>query len=874
MAFITLYSFYESGQIKIVIYDSDNPSYISHYEYPGTYDGSPPRPPDGTQVGGYYCQPGTFNRYTYKAKSTAPYAYYEVLPNSSFCGYSPPACDIMEVSFTVTDETGIGANDGTVNMFATSSYGGIVYYLSNGAPLDSNTTGYFTGLAPDEYIVDAIDSNFCVARASGVVEPFDTTKTHYKYRLEFAGIDSANDWELRLYDQRNNYDSELYPIDISGTESPVIIRMANDEEDKVTAIISKEVEINLWFTGLDFTTEEFTNAPERQWFCELYKNGVIEFRGWVLPDETQDEYADAPYVFTLKATDGLPSLKGNSWGDGSGGNGYTPSQVPQYALTKWFDMLCQCLNQLGYEYGNVIIVSSLQYDETYNANLWADIATWSDLLYDSEGIPIDTYSALETLLIGLRLQMFQYRGGFILLNWNDMYYLGNSIKFTDFLKAFYELSPTTGDVVTTGITVQQPSLQLTGYSLPVAPINPIQSLNYDKAYNIKGDVEFNILALLYNNPSFEIGAVEGELPTGFTISPANISAYSHEDATAYDGSWELRVQGALELLRSGPVDLPVLQGDTQFLFMLSDDRRVYPPAIVIDQVNKKINVSFVWRPIKYSDDENVSPTYGIFFTDGTSGNQYLYSTNTKNEYGSGWFDTNHPHAFTFIDQRIDDYVAWNNFSVSTDVFPESGLGTVNFAFTCPMRTLFFTLTEPDDGVVHTIDYDQLELTLSDANDAYSKQTGETHTLSAVTTQAEYKEVDLKLFTYPQNKRIAGNLFTDTPYIDGDVANLWNFQLKSLDTVEGLAATVSRSIARQYARNMQKFEGDVKASYLDFYAVYLLSFYESKKFMPFSLELDCRNCTGHVVLVEIDDSDIQSVYTYRGKYQKSARRNNN
>jgi len=859
--FVTLYSFAQSGNLYSVYYDTDNPTYIN-YNLIGTYVGTLPPPTAGTQVGAPYCL-GT-DKYVYKAQIAIPYANYTLELNSPYCGYTPPACDIVEVSYSVTDETDIVANNGSVNMFAVSSFGGIIYYLFN-ADLSvdlSNTTGYFTNLAPDTYTIKAQDLNGCSVQETAIVSPFDNTKTHYKYRLLTPNIDGTITWECRLLDMRNNYLIADYPIDLKGGETPIYISQKLNEEDKTSAFAVKTVDIQLHYDQT-FATDEFNLAQERQWKCELYKNGVLEFQGWILPDQTQDYYQDAPYSYTLQATDGIPSLKGNSWGDGSGGNGYSASQIPQYGLTEYMRLIKQCLDQLGYNYGDVIIASSLRFNNTYNANIWRNMATWSDILYSSEGEPIKTYDALEKLVKGMRLCLLQHRDKFVLCNWNDLSYLGNGLKLDEYIKSFYELDlyfSGTGSINQIGIgnQVEQPVLNQVGFDWPIKPTNPVQPLNYDKAYNIKGKVDFDLLALLYTNPSFEVGAVEGELPINWGVHGSTLNAYLHNTLEAYEGEWVFRLQWINEL-------------SLQYVELL--DAGYY-----IDQPNKVANISIKWREGNHPplpDDDNITIAYRVIFKVQSSGNVYIFAEGANFEDGIPKWIPYTASIFSNSKQRVTDYIAWNSYSQSTTAFPEDGLGYLNVWLNAPQN-----LNPNNDftgvGMNMIIDYDIFELSINDANEAYSKQTGETHSVNSINgiPQANTKELSLDFFTYPNNKRIAGNIFTQLPYIDGLVQNKWNYALKTLDSQDRLPAAIVRSIARNYGRPMYIYEGDFKSDYVQFYSMFKLRFYENKIFMPMSLELDCRMGIGKLTLYEVSDEDIQAQYTYRAIYEKSARKNVN
>jgi hypothetical protein len=890
MAFSTIYTFFSGTQQIQVIRSDDDPTYIS-YNVLGPTGAPNNQPPEG-QTMQVICS--GYDQYTYKAKNFIPYATFSVIPNSGSCGYTPPACDIYVQSFVVTDETAPDANDGTVNMFAISSYGGIVYYLygSGTGLLASNTTGYFTGLAPDTYTVDAIDANPCEVQGIGTVQPFDdTTLTHYKYKMEFTSANGTITWQVRLYDMLNNYLKTDYPKEVDGAEASLILSQRNQEEDKTSAIVSKTASIVLLFDGDIFTTEEFTDAIERQWYVEVYNNDEIEFKGWLLPDETQDYYEDPSYFITLTATDGIPSLKGNTWGNGTGGNGYSTSQYQQYGLAKWADLVKQCLDQLGYDYGNVTILSSLRFNNTYSTSLWNDIGTWSDILYDGDGVALDTYSALELLLSGMKLCILQHKGKFVLVNWNDVSYALNSLKATEYNLAFYE----TDLVSLVGTSPVAPMYQAVGIAKPIQPINPPQNLNFDKAYNIKASINFNLLALLYTNPGFEIGSIEGEIPTGFSYSTGTIVGSGLTQTDAYEGGWSFKIG---------------TNGRAVNVYLENNN----PPGFIVDQQSKAVGLSFMWKvPYLAADPAFGKPAgyvydVAIVFIDGTSGNAYFLETTDSqsidyydyNESGEEPQDAPVENKWTALLSRyfsegdafgvkgrpVTDNTGWNSFDVTTPQLPETGQGL----FTVRLYGVKIQLFDPENypallstqkkrGFYLSSDtgyylIDNLQITTQDTQTTYNKQIGEVHTVTAVTSspQADVKELDLKLFTYPTNKRVAGNVFSTTPYTDGEVSNNWNFALKTLDAPDRLPAIIAKAFARTYQRRMYIFEGDFKSPYAAFYGIFTIEKYPNKIFMPYQIDLDCRNETGHIVLIEIDDNEAQNVYKYTPVYEKSSRRN--
>jgi len=896
--FVTLYTFQStegSRPLITVMRSTLDPTYITFNSNTGS---GPSQPPVDTIVG-IICQPGTFDRYTYKVQVAAPYAYYSVEHNSTFCGYVPPACDIREISFEVTDETNPGANDGTVNLFCTSSFAPITYFMSPPLPdpPQTNTTGYFTGLKPGtSYYINATDTNECNIHHDFVIRAFSDDYTHYKYRLQFPSANGEIEWELQLYDMRHAYLKTEYPKDVIGGDDPVVYKIADPQEDKFTPIVCKQLDITLLFTGNDFTVEEFATAPEQTWYVQLMKDDEVEFKGYLLPDEMQDMYADAPYMVLLKATDGLPSLKGNLWGDGSGGKGYGTYQIQQYGLTKWCLLLKQCLDQLRYDYGDVHIVSSLRYNNLFTSSLWFIISTWSDILYDSSGVPVSTYDALSLLMQPMKLTIVQDKGEFKLINWNDLTYINNGVVSSTYAQCFYRIFHDFSGIVNNDPDVPY---GLIGFDTPMKPLNPPQTFNFDKPYNIENDCSFNILALLYENPSFEIGAVQGELPPGWVNHSGVCPAYCNYDpltpdvgSGALDGNWELKIEGYDATM---------------------DNYIETEPGFSVDQANQLLNISFGWKPASTAGDQidghdvGMVFSFGIIFIDGGSGNVYCLMNNPNVNLSETDYLGGHTGAFN-PDKPIwaplslvyntegdmagikgsptTDFIGWQNFQITCPPFPETQRGQILIRFYPPVYQQYDSanwniinpgakqnIFEPT-GIRHDkyVLIDQLNITLSDASNQYNLQTGEKHITTVVTglPTADVKQNDLKLFTYPPNKRVAGNIFYGTDYLTAVVANTWNFALKSLDKLDRLPATITKAYARQYQRPMYKFDGEILAPYLSYYAVYGLRYYEGKLFQAFSIESHLRLNKHTVTLIEICDDESQTTYQYVPEYERNAR----
>jgi len=912
MAYVTLYTFFRPASylgpdaLVTVIRDDTDLTFIDFYTTSAI--GGPGQPPEGTTIS-VICEGTT--KYTYKVKSTFPYATYETEVNSYYCGYTPPTCDIFIKSFKKTDETGVGANDGTANLFAVSSFAPITYYLYDhlGVLITSNAIGLFAGLAPGDYSIKAVDTNPCTVEQFFTIVAYDPSLTRCKYRMQFKSILGGVTYRLDFLDQKHQYDPATHPIYLDGTDTPLKKTTANPNEDKTEPILATTLDINIWHTGIINVENEFAKVDERTWFMQLYKNNVLDFQGWLLPDQINDNYADPNYPLSFTATDGLASLKGSNFGDptiftidSNGNKVYTQL----YGLFGWSYLVRVCLDWLNYDYGNTTIVSSLQNAGAYDEQFWSNVSTWGDNYYDSSGNPLDVYSALSNLLKSVKLTICQVNGAFVLCNWNDLWYIDKGLQAADYNLAFYTFNADMSGIINTG--VNQPALMPIGATRILKPIKPMQTINYDLSFGImKAVVDFSILALLYENPSFEIGAVQGDLPPDYNHSEGTITAYlNHDPVTstigsgAYDGEWEIKVQG------SG-IPSPV----NSFFENPS-------PFFNVDQANKLLNISFVWK-VPPNSNTLFGNAMGYVFSfvaiyiDASSGNAYfLKPTPAKSisyfDYASNGHHPPNQPSQTIWEHLSDtyytegdacsikgipttDYIGWQSYSITAPIFPESQIGTVSVRFYGVKAQLYDTskylLLGFDNPIfrdsffidVDTTDpgyylLDQLNITLSDASTSTNLQIGETHTVTNVTnySKAETKQIDLTLFTYSPNKRLAGQFMYGLTYDTAVTMNALKFKLQTTALKGRLPMAVINSWARTYQQPMNIFEGEIKADNVPFYGVYQLDGYDGLLFYPFSVSADLRNSEVHIVIVAFDDSDAQVIYNYTAKYQRNSREN--
>lgn len=879
----------------ITVYYEEGTSQINNYTI--TKTGNYEYYPQGSVITSF-CTTGSTTETVIRGLDAQPYAEFTTLPNSVNCGYVPPPCDLtFKATPNITDETATGANDGTLQAFASSGFKIISYNLnstSGGANYSSNN-GMFTQLPPGTYTLTAYDANNCSTSTAVQVHAYDVNATHLKYKFEFEDINGDYLNRVEFHNMKLNYNSTEYPKAISeGDTKPLVYKQALQSEDKTEVFAPSSITVNL-LAGDVFTVEEFALADERTWFVKWYQGEILRFQGWLLPDEVKDEYDDAPYTVSFVATDGLLSLKGADF-NGTG-------ILQQFGVTRFNTILKACLNQLGYDYGNYSIIKSLYHN---GEMIWPNVGIWWDIFYDEDGTPDDAYTALQRLLNAFKLVILQHNGHFVLVDYSVFYSRNSVSKQNDYKNLFKEYDSNDNQVATYPAVVQPVELAI-GDEQALQPIGGSHGLNYDRSFKkVIAKIDFNLLAVLFNNPSFELGAVKGALPLGFSSEAGGIPGSGLTNDDSYIGDFSFKLRGA------GYVNGNL--GETPKGFIDNDQ------PFIINENNKKIKFSFNWKApdvnFYYGNkpEENkigLVPGVSLYFRRKPDNKAFFLqpspykATAYPNFANAGYNQSEAPfwqpvntgaageevydegELVSIKPDPTSDYIGWQSYSIESPPLPGTGelylrfCGTRGIAYN-PVITagqgqsgdvsdkIYFNV--PNDQAYYTL-IDNVQITQDDATESYNKQIGETHTVTNLSNyaKAENKTVNIDLFTSATNKRLAGNVFYLADFVNGIVDYQWHDPMQSIDLKDRLTAIIVRQIARSLQRPMYKFEGPLATSFVNMYSIFSLQFYENRMFIPYSVELDVRDAEANVVLVETDDSDFANSYTYVAKFEKNARR---
>lgn len=173
----------------------------------------------------------------------------------------------------------------------------------------------FTNLPAGFYTAYMVDSSNCTATREFeiVAEPVYGVRFTTTYK-DYLGNTTRIDISKRGYTGEAE--------EVRASDTPLVIKERADglfseiraQECVVSLIATKE------YHYLDLLTSD-----DREYRVEVYKNDLIKWLGWVLPDFYQEPYLAPPFAVSFSASDGLGGLKEIPFTDG----------LPEGTLTQW-----------------------------------------------------------------------------------------------------------------------------------------------------------------------------------------------------------------------------------------------------------------------------------------------------------------------------------------------------------------------------------------------------------------------------------------------------------------------------------------------------------------------------------------------------------
>jgi hypothetical protein len=221
-----------------------------------------------------------------------------------------------------------------------------------------------------------------------------------KYRLEIASIDGI---PIKLDILENSYAGAVLPMKPANRESAIRYIKGERNGFKGKTIIPSSI-IFAVTAETDFQYAALATIEEQELKVNYYENNVLQFTGWLLPDEYNEAYQDTPYTVTFTATDYISQLK----------------DVPYVGTI--LNAFYGTRDTFMYFIKEALLKTGLELNIKENVNIYASImdsaaadspltqGTIDPIIFYPENNRLDTYSALEFLIKNFRARIYQESG--------------------------------------------------------------------------------------------------------------------------------------------------------------------------------------------------------------------------------------------------------------------------------------------------------------------------------------------------------------------------------------------------------------------------------------------------------------------------------
>lgn len=193
--------------------------------------------------------------------------------------------------------------------------------------------------------------------------------------------------------------------ELRGNERPIVIKYIDNAESKYPAIQSSFCTIS--FVSDTFDLESIISNDDKKYRVSIYRDAVLQWRGYLSTDDCQEEYTDGYKTYVLTASDGLGFLKEEDYKFRTGESG-----KDAYGKRLLLDVIADCLH---YTYTELdIYIQCNVYEQTMT-----DTGTYNPFdqcklhtklfLYTPNG-PKNMYTILEVMMHCFQCTLFQQGG--------------------------------------------------------------------------------------------------------------------------------------------------------------------------------------------------------------------------------------------------------------------------------------------------------------------------------------------------------------------------------------------------------------------------------------------------------------------------------
>lgn len=227
------------------------------------------------------------------------------------------------------------------------------------------------------------------------------------YRMEFRDSHHFTPaiWRIDLLQKDGIAPAE--PIMLNyGSVEPLIIERSQTDDDKYTSVIGSKATVSYYYDGTPNcpTPETFINIEEDTWMVIIYRNGVLNWKGFIKPDNASYPWLYPPYEFSFEATDYISFMKGNI------------INLDDNILFLYdFITLGNFINRtvfhtINYDDVAVNLLMRVKPAIIGSANIVSGLYVHTDAFYDFEDGPLFVYDALKKFVESIGARFFYSEG--------------------------------------------------------------------------------------------------------------------------------------------------------------------------------------------------------------------------------------------------------------------------------------------------------------------------------------------------------------------------------------------------------------------------------------------------------------------------------
>lgn len=329
-----------------------------------------------------------------------PYAIEGVAIDSSVCNSTPITCDLKIVkTYNVVAED-LGSDNGSFDVYATSSNSPIEYGLQDFDYGDGQSSISFTGLSTGVYTVYARDSQNCSASKQVTIPLNDSYSA--LYRTEWKDL-QGNTHRFDL--EERDYSGAVTEKDTAGVPFSYSKPSKGINNFYKQPIEPSNATINI-MSDTDYLYRSLFTQDERKyrgvWSLNTGGGLVEQWRGFLIPSAFSEPYIEPPYPTSLTFTDGLNDLKRIDYLD--------DNDQEINGEEKAIEIIARILNKLNLNLG--IKVGINMYSGSMNTTATDDpldqVYIDSQTFY-RDGKALSCYDVLHNILIDFGARIFQWQ---------------------------------------------------------------------------------------------------------------------------------------------------------------------------------------------------------------------------------------------------------------------------------------------------------------------------------------------------------------------------------------------------------------------------------------------------------------------------------